>query len=343
MVNSSARVSASFDDLTLTQEPPLVVQENHYDPFGLNLAGIEVQGQPEHKYQYNGKEKQEEFGLDWSDYGARMYDTQLGRWHVVDPLSEKMRRYTPYNFAFNNPLRFIDPDGMAPTDIILNGDKKAQEAYLQMLHNSTGNNYSVDANNKLVNNGAEKDFKGAKSETLANTIDKGIKSSETYSLNLVGANKDDQGVFIDSFTQGKIDVSDLTKLGEASTALQGAAIGHFLNEVQAMPGYGAADEKAREGGFNAAHAPSLGVEGKVYGELIGDANIKTRTDYATGAAVGGYQKVVFEYNATNKFGLQQGAKSVTMQTTMNVGGVQLPVNEITTTPTGQLKSVKRIQ
>jgi len=111
LVNSSARTSVFFDDLQLTQEPPLIVQENHYDPWGLNLAGIETQGQPDHKFQYNGKEKQQELGLDWSDYGARMYDAQLGRWHVVDPLAEKYEMLSPYAYVANNPLLFIDPDG----------------------------------------------------------------------------------------------------------------------------------------------------------------------------------------------------------------------------------------
>lgn len=73
--------------------------------------GIERQGTPDHKFQYNGKEKQQELGLEWMDYGARMYDAQIGRWHEVDVEAEIYEDFTPYSYVGNNPINALDPDG----------------------------------------------------------------------------------------------------------------------------------------------------------------------------------------------------------------------------------------
>ena len=65
-------------------------------------------------YGFNGKEDNEELGLQWLDFGARNYDATLGRWMNLDPLGEKMYEWSPYNYVLNNPLIFVDPNGEYP-------------------------------------------------------------------------------------------------------------------------------------------------------------------------------------------------------------------------------------
>jgi len=98
---------------------PVVLQAIDYYLFGKsytkNIPSYGNVHQP-NKYLYNSNEEQEMPGK-FLDYGWRMYDPQLGRWHGVDPLAELGRRCSPYVYAFNNPLLFIDPDGMWPYKI----------------------------------------------------------------------------------------------------------------------------------------------------------------------------------------------------------------------------------
>ena len=84
-----------------------VEETNHYYPFG----GIFASTGNIQPYKYNGKELDTKKGLNWYDYGARMYDAALGRWHVVDPMAEKYYSLSPYIYCNNNPVNAIDSNG----------------------------------------------------------------------------------------------------------------------------------------------------------------------------------------------------------------------------------------
>jgi RHS repeat-associated protein len=107
-----------------------IKQINHYYPFGLNMEGNWNGVNGQNKYQYNGKEwNNDDFGpgsigLGWNDYGARFYDPAVGRWWSVDPLADIYKRWSPYAYTKDNPIRFIDPNGMFSYDFQIDSEEK---------------------------------------------------------------------------------------------------------------------------------------------------------------------------------------------------------------------------
>ncbi len=104
-------------DITNNPVTNEILQENHYSPFGLELQYAWMNDAAlDTRYRYNGKEAQEDFGLGMIDYEARFYDPAIARWGGVDALGEDPNQIdkSPYAYAWNNPIRYDDPDGNCP-------------------------------------------------------------------------------------------------------------------------------------------------------------------------------------------------------------------------------------
>lgn len=160
-----------------------IIEESNYYPFGLKQLGynpatvIGKGNSRAQKYKYNGKELQDELGLNFYDYGARNYDPALGRWMNIDPLAEKYFNLSPYNYVADNPIIYIDPDGKE----IIVANKADQGTVLKMINSKALGTFAFNKSGHLY---------------LAKAGGDSSKFSSYYSKQLVAAINDKEKINI---------------------------------------------------------------------------------------------------------------------------------------------------
>ena len=148
-------VDVFFDDLTITHIIHPVVQADDYYPFGLPISGNSYsrEGEQVNRYKYNGKEFQNDLGLNWYDFGARMYMPEIGRWGVVDPMAENFPYLSPYTFVNNNPINLIDLIGMQPWPI-----KDIWNGFIRAIKSNYGYRMDPINNVQTLHSGIDMDY-----------------------------------------------------------------------------------------------------------------------------------------------------------------------------------------
>ena len=168
-----------------------VIQSNQFYPFGMAFAEGTTTEQGKQEFKYNGKELDRSHELNQYDYSARYYDPGYSRFTTMDPLSEKFYSWSPYVYCYNNPMRFIDPTGMAADDYY----DKVNGKYL-------GNDSGVPGKMRLIDNKQYSEIKNSSEGNILDKMNKLQAAGTEITINNSKIQTDLQAVADNSTSQG---------------------------------------------------------------------------------------------------------------------------------------------
>ncbi len=260
--SNESNLDVYFDNLEVIHSRGPILEETHYYPFGLTMAGIssKSQGSLINKKKYNSYELNTDLDINLDESFYRLHDPQIGRFWQLDP--KPRNDEGTYNAMGDSPIKYADPFG----DIYhVEGGSDDVKAYIKLLESVTGNKYKVDKNGNLVrtNKKLNKKTTDKISGTLSQNIDAAINSKETVSFKLVNDESRDKGITYDLYKTGEIDMKDLPKIKD--NAFLAGILGHILEEHIQVPDISKRSSNNAEA--KAAHNKGLIMEGQIVTEM----------------------------------------------------------------------------
>ena len=223
-----------------------------YDPWGKQLTGrCQVNSSTEDKYKFTGKERDKESNFDY--FGARYYDSEIGRWLQTDPLANKYPGRSPYNYALCNPFRYIDPNGDS-----INVSGEAQNNYTNLLSQETGLLLQLRTNGNLeaIPGPIQSNLISSDLRQEVSTLLSSANVTSVIAINANGQVYFDADPRVSVNNANNVDMGDFAAISNVPE-LQCSLMGHILME------------RNTEGNFANAHNAALQFETQIMNNLTG--------------------------------------------------------------------------
>jgi RHS repeat-associated protein len=263
VTNETPGWDAFFDNLSVQHRPGPILEETHYYPFGLTMAGISSKalnfGDPGNHKKFNGIEETRDLDLNQYDALFRNLDPQIGRWWQIDPKPDYM--WSPYSAMNNNPIRYTDPLG---DTLRVTGDRAAQKQFIKISNKALGGYYKTKIEKDGTVGFASTGKKGemsARQTGFHNQVSDVLNEKKVINVGLV---QKAHNVIGGSYDLSQIDVSDIAKFGKKEAMSAGSALAHEIIEQ---------NYKQRDGlKLMDAHNKAITAEMNVTGYLRDESN-----------------------------------------------------------------------